>query len=71
MRILVVSLLLGMLGAGCATEQPYTTTPQPRTGSEAGSGPVPSPGYYPADGPTEEPEKKKGSEEGGCEGCEP
>ncbi len=67
MRWMVVSILVVLLGVwGCVSEQPYTTTPQPRTGVSASSGPVSSPGYYPADGPTDEPEKKKGYyEEGG------
>lgn len=60
MHIVKISLWLGILLIGCVKEQPYTTTPQPRANMATTSTPVPSsPGYYPADGPTEEPEKKK------------
>lgn len=65
MYTLKISVLVGiLLSIGCVREQPYTTTPQPRANMATTSGPVPSsPGYYPTDGPTEEPEKKKGGYE--------
>ena len=61
-HILLLSVIVaGLALAACHQEQPYVTTPQPR-GEVVGNdqGPTPTPGYYPADGPTDEPEKKKG-----------
>lgn len=58
----------GLLASACHTEQPYTTTPSPRNEMPGDVGPTPTPGYYPADGPTEEPEKKKGEYYGEDEG---
>ncbi|MBU1069674.1 hypothetical protein KJ975_08925 [Myxococcota bacterium] len=59
-KILILSLVLAGLAVACHTEQPYVTTPSPRNEVQNDQGPTPTPGYYPADGPTDEPEKKKG-----------
>ncbi len=65
----LLSLLMGGLAvSACHTEQPYTTTPTPRNEVPNDQGPTPTPGYYPADGPTDEPEKKKGEYYGEDEG---
>ncbi len=65
MKLLFLSLVLaGLAVSACHNEQPYTTTPSPRNEVSNDQGPTPTPGYYPADGPTDEPEKKKGSGEG-------
>ncbi len=55
-----LALVATFVLAGCTVEQPYVTTPAPRSESYNDQGPAPTPGYYPADGPEEEPEKKKG-----------
>ena len=65
MKKFFILALAGISFTACHTEQPYTTTPSPRGEVSNDQGPTPTPGYYPADGPTDEPEKKKGYEEGG------